>query len=81
MRSADIPSARKLANYENQGKALHAALCELWPDPARKVALRLVSMASMGALRPALATWSEAKRKRPVVAFLDQAFASLKAEI
>lgn len=81
LRSTESLRARKQAGYENQEQALFAALCEVWRQPERRAALRLVAMVSIGAMRLALEAWSEHDGTRPVATYLQEAFASLTAEI
>jgi AcrR family transcriptional regulator len=81
LRSTEALRASKQAKYVQQERALFEALCELWPQPKRRDALRLVAMVSIGAMRLALETWSEEGGKRPLAKYLRDAFANLKAEI
>ncbi|MGU3468094.1 TetR/AcrR family transcriptional regulator [Methylobacterium sp. C33D] len=80
MRSSETLKARKQAAYGLHEQALHAALIERWPDPARSASLRLVAMASLGAMRLAIEAWIQAGGDRPVDTFLRAAFAGLAAE-
>jgi AcrR family transcriptional regulator len=80
MRSSETLKARKQATYHLHEQALHASLVELWPDPARSAALRLVAMASLGAMRLAIEAWIQAGGDRAVDTFLQAAFAGLTAE-
>jgi AcrR family transcriptional regulator len=81
MRSNQALQARKQANYVLQEQAAYAGLSELWPQPKRQRALRLVAMISIGAMRLAIETWNQEGFKRPIAAYLREAFASLKAEV
>lgn len=81
MTSTESLRARKQAAYVAQEQALFAALCELWPQPKRRAGLRIVAMASIGAVRLALEAWREEGNKRPLKEYLHDMFASLKAEI
>lgn len=81
MASTESLRARKQAGYVAQEQALFAALCELWPQPKRRAGLRVVAMASIGAIRLALEAWREDGNKRPLKEYLHETFASLKAEI
>jgi len=81
LRSNETLQARKQAGFVEKERALFATLCEMWPQPERRTALRLVAMASMGAFRLAIDTWSAEGGKRPLVDMLEEAFAALKAEI
>jgi len=81
MRSTESLRTRKLAGYERQEEAVFSALCELWPQPRRRAALRLVAMASIGALRLAFEEWRTDGAQGAIVAYLQKSFAKLKAEI
>jgi AcrR family transcriptional regulator len=81
MTSTESLKARKQASYVAQEQALCDALCELWPQPKRRAALRIVAMVSIGALRLALEAWRQDGDKRPLKDYLQEAFANLKAEI
>jgi len=81
MRANEALRARKQANYLQQEQAVFDALCELWPGKKRQPALRLVAMASIGAMRIAVEEWSQHDGKRPLAKFVREAFANLKAEI
>jgi AcrR family transcriptional regulator len=80
MRSSPTLQARKQSNYEEQERALFAVLCELWPQPKRRAALRLVAMVSVGAFRLALEEWGQ-QTKWPIRKFLQDAFDGLRAEV
>jgi hypothetical protein len=47
-------------------EALFAALCALWPQPERRITLRLVAMISIGAMRLALESWRQDSGERPL---------------
>lgn len=81
MISTESLRARKQAGYIAQEQALFAALCELWPQPKRRAGLRIVAMVSIGAVRLSLEAWRQDGSKRPLKDYLQDAFASLKAEI
>ncbi|HEV2739937.1 MAG TPA: helix-turn-helix domain-containing protein [Candidatus Elarobacter sp.] len=81
MRSTETLRTRKSAVYERQEEALFSALCELWHEPRRRAALRLVAMASIGALRLAIEAWHADGGQRPIATYLNKSFAALKAEI
>jgi len=80
MRSSESLLARKQSYYAEQEQQLFDTLCEIWRHPEQRAALRMVAMASIGAMRLALQSWREQAGKRePVAHFLRQAFDSLKA--
>lgn len=82
MRSSDSLLARKQAFYAVQEQALFATLCEIWRQPERRMALRMVAMVSIGAMKLAIQAWSEQTgHRKPVARFLRDAFDSLKAEL
>lgn len=80
MQSSPTLLARKQAFYAEQEQALFNTLTQVWREPEQKTALRLVAMASIGAMRLSLLSWREqAHRREPVATFLRQAFDRLKA--
>jgi hypothetical protein len=66
MRSTEVLRARKQAHFVEIEEELFAALCELWPQPERRITLRLVAMTSIGAMRLAMESWRQDSGKRPV---------------
>ncbi|ARP99144.1 TetR family transcriptional regulator [Pseudorhodoplanes sinuspersici] len=62
-------------------QAIFETLCEIWPAKSRRARLRLVTMASIGAMRVAVGAWSEQNGKRPLASHIRDAFHDLKAEI
>jgi AcrR family transcriptional regulator len=80
LRASETLKARKQATYGLHEQALHDVLVERWPEPARRDALRLVAMASLGAMRLAIEAWIQAGGDRPVDAFLRAAFTGLTSE-
>ncbi|WP_439544110.1 TetR/AcrR family transcriptional regulator [Hyphomicrobium sp.] len=81
LRSTERLRASKQAKYMQQEQVLFEALCQLWPQPKRRNALRVVAMVSIGALRLAIEAWVEAGGKRSPEKHLRDAFADLKSEI
>lgn len=82
MRSSDALLARKQAFYAQQEVVVFDALCEVWRQPERRAALRIVAMVSIGAMRLALQSWREqAGPRKPAARFLREAFDTLKTEI
>jgi AcrR family transcriptional regulator len=81
LQSTEALRARKQAHFVEMEEALFAALCELWPQPKRRVGLRLVAMISMGALRLAIESWRQDSGKRPLAKYLLENFAVLESEI
>ena len=72
---------RHQAKYVEQEQAVFDALCQMWPQPKRQPALRIVAMMSIGALRLAIDNWNRDQGKRPIAVYLKEAFADLKSEI
>jgi len=80
MLSSESLLARKQAHYAQQEQALFDALCEVWRQPERRAALRMVAMVSIGAMKIALQAWREQNGKRkPAAKFLRDAFDNLKS--
>lgn len=57
------------------------ALCDVWPAKNRRTRLRLVALASIGAMRVAVDAWLEQNGKRPLPNYFREAFNDLRAEI
>jgi AcrR family transcriptional regulator len=72
---------RHQARYVEKEQAVFDALCQMWPQPKRQPALRVVAMMSIGALRLAIDNWNRDQGKRPIATYLKEAFADLKSEI
>jgi AcrR family transcriptional regulator len=72
---------RHQAKYVEKEQAVFDALCQMWPQPKRQPALRVVAMMSIGALRLAIDNWNRDQGKRPLAIYLKEAFADLKSEI
>lgn len=79
IRSSEQLRASNQAKYVRLEQAVFEALCELWPQTARRTALRMVAMMSVGALRLALDAWAEEDGRRPLADHLHEAFAGLEA--
>ena len=80
LRSNESLRARKQAGYITREQELFTALTELWPQPERRDGLRVVAMASIGALRLAMEAWSQDGGKRPAADYLRRVFTRLKTE-
>ncbi len=59
MRSSESLLSRKQAFYAEQESALYGTLCEVWRQPERRLGLRMVAIASTGALKLSSQMWSE----------------------
>jgi AcrR family transcriptional regulator len=64
MRSSASLLARKQAYYAEQEQALFNTLCEVWRQPERRLALRMVAVVSVGAMRLALQAWRDQAGQR-----------------
>jgi AcrR family transcriptional regulator len=78
MRASDALIARKQTVYVQQEAALYAALCQVWRQPQRRPALRILAMACMGALRVAIQDYGEADDGSTAASHVEEAFALLK---
>ena len=72
---------RHQAKYVEKEQAVFDALCQMWPQPKRQPALRMVAMMSIGAFRLAIDNWTREQGKRPISIYLKEAFADLKSEL
>ena len=72
---------RHQAKYVEKEQAVFDALCQMWPQPKRQPALRIVAMMSIGALRLAIDNWNRDQGKRPMSIYIKEAFADLKSAI
>lgn len=69
---------RKNLQFE---EAIFEALCDVWPAKNRRRRLRLVAIASIGAMRVAVDSWLEQNGKRSLSTCFRDAFSDLRAEI
>lgn len=60
-------------------RVLLEAICEVWPSPGQRDALRIVVMMAMGTLRLALEDWRRDNAKHPLSYYLRRSFAHLEA--
>lgn len=82
MRSSETLASRKQAFYAEQEQALFATLCEVWRQPERRTALRMVAIVSIGAIKLTTQTWNDQQGvKRSVARLLRDAFESLRSEL
>lgn len=81
MRESETLRVRRQASYAQFERAVHAALCELWPGEERRDGLRLVAMASIGVVRLAADAWLQQDGERPLARYMEDAFRTLKEEI
>lgn len=82
LRSSASLVARKQTSYAEQEQALFTTLCEVWRQPERRTALRMVAVVSIGAMRLALQDWNnQVGQQEPIATFLRRAFESLTSEL
>ncbi|TEO19046.1 TetR family transcriptional regulator [Pseudomonas aeruginosa] len=81
IRSSEQLRAGNLAKFLRLEEAAFEALCERWPAPERREGLRVVAMASIGALRLAIDRFAEEDGRTPLVEVVEAALAGLKAEL
>jgi len=82
MRSSETLLARKQTFYAEQELALFATLCEVWRQPERRMALRMVAMVSIGAMRLATQSWAEqVGQRKPISKCLRDAFETLESDV
>lgn len=79
LRSSETLRARKQAAYEEHERALFATLCEVWRQPQRRPALRMLAMACIGVVRLSLEVWNQQEStNRAIADVLEEGFAALK---
>jgi AcrR family transcriptional regulator len=81
MRTSPSVQARKQASYVQQEGEIYEALRERWPEPERSMALRVVAMLSVGAMRIAGDIFNREQGTRPMVDVLKEAFDSVLREV
>ncbi len=74
LRSIETLRLRKEALLVQMEEVLAEAMYELWPDEARRPALRLTAMMAMGALRFAKGNWRQEDAAHPLTHYIDEAF-------
>lgn len=74
LRSIETLRLRKEALHVQLEDVLAEAMYELWPDPARRPALRLTAMMAMGALRFAKENWRQEDAAHPLAHYIEEAF-------
>lgn len=79
MMSIEAVQQRKQTSYIRDEKLVFEALSNRWPeaDPMR---LRILAQLAIGITRLSLEVWRSDGGQRPIVYYLDQAFAALDAE-
>ncbi|WP_252270826.1 TetR/AcrR family transcriptional regulator [Pseudomonas subflava] len=82
MRSSESLLARKQIFYAEQEQALFATLCEVWRQPERQVALRMVAIICIGAMKLTTQAWgNQSRQRKPMADIFCEALASLKSEV
>ncbi|MBN8932833.1 MAG: TetR family transcriptional regulator [Rhizobium pusense] len=81
MRTSPSVQARKQASYVQQEGEIYEALRERWPEPERSMALRVVAMLSVGAMRIAGDIFNREQGKRSMVDVLREAFDNVAREV
>lgn len=81
MLASETLSSRKPAAYAMQEEALYKTLCQVWRQPERRPALRIVAMVSIGAMRLAIEAWRNQGGQASPASIMEEIFATLKAEI
>ncbi|MDB0544377.1 TetR/AcrR family transcriptional regulator [Ralstonia solanacearum] len=81
LRSSEQLRAANHAKFVNLENAAFEALCQLWPQRARRGRLRMVAMAGLGAFRVAIDQWTEEGGKEPLTKGIDRAFENLRSAI
>jgi hypothetical protein len=81
LRSIETLRLRKDALFFQLEDVLAEAMCELWPDPVLRPALRLDAMMTMGALRFAKENWRQGNGTRPLTYYIDEAFDLLDCQM
>jgi AcrR family transcriptional regulator len=74
LRSTETLRLRKEALLVQMEDVLADAMYELWPDEARRPALRLAATMAIGALRFAKDNWRQEEGAHPLTHYIDEAF-------
>jgi AcrR family transcriptional regulator len=77
LQSIETLRLRKEALLVQAEEILANAMYELWPDPARRPALRMDAMIAMGTLRIARENWRKEDAVHPLTHYIDNAFGLL----
>lgn len=81
MCSNETLQATRFSAFAEQEKTLFEVLCERWPEPERRLALRLVAMSAMGALRVAVERWEVPDNQRSLEQLFLETVDALAASI
>jgi AcrR family transcriptional regulator len=78
--STEALQVRRQAAYTEMEQAVFEALCQMWPK-MNPGSLRIIAMASIGAMRVAKDTWRREGGKLPLAQYLRETFTTLENEI
>lgn len=81
MIASETLRVKKQAVYGVQELQLFEVLCQVWAEPERRPALRIVAMFSIGAMRLALEAWRPQSEHRSLASVLEKTFAQIRSEI
>lgn len=81
MRSSDALLARKQTFYAEQEQALFETLTEVWRQPERRMALRMVAVVVIGALKVTTQRWAESGHAESWADTYSEALTALSAEM
>ncbi|WP_296949335.1 TetR/AcrR family transcriptional regulator [uncultured Massilia sp.] len=81
MRASETLTIRKQAAYATQEAMLFDVLCEVWRQPEKRAALRIVAMVAMGAMRLAIEDWRRRPEAGSAAQALERTFDLIRAEI
>ena len=79
--STEALKARMPGVFVEMEHAVFDCLCELWPEPEKRVSLRMVAMMSIGAMRIAKEAWIQADGKKPLSQYLQESFNAVETVI
>ncbi len=79
--STESLKARMPGVFAEMEVTVYQTLCEMWPEPAKRTSLRMVSMAAIGAMRVAKENWLREDGKHPLQDYLIESFKTLENEI
>ena len=81
MSSSETLRAAKHFSFAEREKLLFEVLCEVWRQPERRFALRLVAMSAVGSLRVAVEMWELPGNRRPLQRLFVETLDALKSAI
>jgi len=72
---------RKQAIFAQMEKVAFEALCEVWPDPARRLPLRAIAMIAIETMRLAMESWREDSARQTLADYILEGFAVMEGQI